>query len=204
MTFAPASAFLAQGPAGDIVCVPRILEVAACFRWTEMAAVAETTTSAREWRKSVGHVLAFLPMHNPDATKSSKAGPTNAKPWADVSAAPPPYALLEETTAVPEDAAVHVEDESQPLHPPESSPFPPNAANIPYVSTDKPICIYCPRCQQNIMTRVDFVLSSKAWILSGLTFVLAFPLFWIPLVVGFKDKVHVCPACRTLLATVQS
>jgi len=60
-----------------------------------------------------------------------------------------------------------------------------------------PVRITCPRCSASVVTQVERRTGAYAWLLTGLTCLVFWPLFFVPLCADCsQDAVHRCPACR--------
>ncbi|KXS10662.1 hypothetical protein M427DRAFT_61867 [Gonapodya prolifera JEL478] len=91
---------------------------------------------------------------------------------------------------------------------PPRAPLSSDPRNVEYVVTrsghhvQTSIVVCCPRCNEQVVTVVKRKPSGMAWGAAALLLVVgAWPVAWVPLVVGpLKNKVHVCPRCRAKIA----
>ncbi|CAG8575933.1 6540_t:CDS:2 [Acaulospora morrowiae] len=73
------------------------------------------------------------------------------------------------------------------------------------ISSPLPTTTTCPNCRNMVTTIVTEVPGSTTYILSVILCFVCFVLAWLPFVMsGCLDKVHSCPICRTVLATVRA
>lgn len=85
-------------------------------------------------------------------------------------------------------------DESQPnTAPVEKHPF-----QTQQLAYQKPYGIMktggCPRCNSQVVPRVERKISNAGWIVFAVLLVSFFPLFWIGFLI--KEDVHICPVCQ--------
>ena len=65
-----------------------------------------------------------------------------------------------------------------------------------------PVAVQCPRCQQQIVTAVQYETGGGTWLIALLICLFGgiFGCCLIPFCVpGCQDAVHTCPACRSLI-----
>uniref|UniRef100_A0A8R1HRI7 Brain protein I3 n=1 Tax=Caenorhabditis japonica TaxID=281687 RepID=A0A8R1HRI7_CAEJA len=63
-----------------------------------------------------------------------------------------------------------------------------------------PYTEFCPRCQTNVMTRVERTMGFCSWTMLFLGLFVFFPLLCCFCLDGFKDSRHACPNCGTILS----
>uniref|UniRef100_A0A914UNP4 LITAF domain-containing protein n=1 Tax=Plectus sambesii TaxID=2011161 RepID=A0A914UNP4_9BILA len=67
---------------------------------------------------------------------------------------------------------------------------------------DIPIQTTCPKCQQHVVTRLNYKAGALTWICVIVILLVFFPLAWAPLCIdSCKDVEHYCPSCGTHIGT---
>ena len=91
---------------------------------------------------------------------------------------------------------IHGHGHSQP-------PSPPNLMNME--SRNPMVLPSCPVCQQPSRTRIRTYPSWSTWLGAGITFIVFWPLCWVPLVVDtMKQTDHYCVLCGALVGRVRA
>ncbi|CAG8540279.1 6260_t:CDS:1 [Ambispora gerdemannii] len=93
-----------------------------------------------------------------------------------------------------------------PLSPP--NPPQPSTTAIEYVPvmivSRDPLTMYCPHCQQQVLTKVSRTPGARAYCCSVLMCFVCWPLFWVPCVMrGCQDEFHQCSKCDRVLAVIE-
>ncbi|CAG8723622.1 11878_t:CDS:2, partial [Ambispora leptoticha] len=84
---------------------------------------------------------------------------------------------------------------------------PPNNNILDDINTPPPpdpLTMYCPYCQQQVLTTVTRIPGARAYCCSALLCCVFWPLFWLPCVMKeCQDEFHHCSRCKRVLAIIE-